>query len=61
MVIRAGKSFLLNHIISRLKERYGSEFSEKVAITAATGEYLLSKAVLPSFLTLQGGTCMYMD
>ena len=32
-----GKSFLLNHIISQLREQHGEEFSSAVAITAATG------------------------
>jgi hypothetical protein len=32
-----GKSFLLNHIISQLREQHGEEFCSAVAITAATG------------------------
>ncbi|KAK9810843.1 hypothetical protein WJX73_001202 [Symbiochloris irregularis] len=32
-----GKSFLLNQIITRLKEQHGDEFGSCVAITAATG------------------------
>ncbi|GAB4819356.1 hypothetical protein N2152v2_006402 [Parachlorella kessleri] len=33
----AGKSFLLNHIITHLREQYGSDFPASVAVTAATG------------------------
>ena len=33
----AGKSFLLNRIIERLRLIYGEDFAETVAVTAATG------------------------
>ena len=32
-----GKSFLLNHIIARLRREYGDDFTNAVAVTAATG------------------------
>lgn len=33
----AGKSFLLNHIISNLRQQFGEDFGDCVAVTAATG------------------------
>lgn len=33
----AGKSFLLNHVIERLRQTYGDDFANSVAVTAATG------------------------
>ena len=32
-----GKSFLLNHIIAKLRLIYGNDFANCVAVTAATG------------------------